>query len=166
MRLTKRGFLQSLGSAFAAGKIADAAQAQVAVGLEHDAKMMALNPPHWIGGVQGGIGHAIPCELVTPEYWSWPSWKAKEAVERKAAFLRDCDRYRSGQFTSHEEKKQRWIRRTQYRKFMHEPWKDKTVQLDIQSWKREQGVASTLQEIREKLALQQCNPAPMKGWER
>lgn len=124
MKITKRGFLQSIGSALAAGAVADKAQlAQASVDC---GPPMELNAP--VGWGSRGLGMAIPTPSM-PVEWSWPSWKAKEAVEFKRRFLRDVDpaMRRSGQFTSHEQKKQRWIMRQQYRRFMAGPWESCTV---------------------------------------
>ena len=164
VKLTKRGFLQSIGSAFAAGAVAD--NAQLAQRSLRTATGMAASiptPANWsIGGAIGGIG--AQCQPFMPAEWSWPSWKAKERAERKRRFLQDADpaMRRSGQFTSHEQKKQRWLMKREYRRFMGGPWNDHCVET-IHQWKQQQTVLGTLEDLRGRLeALQQANPTPRR----
>lgn len=153
MKLTKRGFLQSIGSALAAGAVADKAQVAQADMLANDAKMLALNPPHWIGGggLAGQIG--VQCQSFMPAEWSWPSWKAKERSDCKRRFLKDADpaMRRSGQFTSHEQKRQRWVMKREYRRFMSGPWRDDWQVETIHQWKQRQTVLTTMEDLRSKL---------------
>ena len=159
VKLTKRGFLQSLGSAIAAGAVADKTQITQAAMVECGPPM-ALNAP--VGWGSGGL--ASQCQPFMPAEWSWPSWKAKERSERKRRFLQDADpaMRRSGQFTSHEQKKQRWLMKREYRRFMGGPWRGEWQEPEtIQQWKQKQTVATTLEDLRGKLeALAQSNPTP------
>jgi len=150
MKLTKRGFLQSIGSVLAAGTVADKAQS---VGLEK----MALNAP--IGGLIGAPAQHLSVSTI-PEIWSWPSWKAKERAERKKRFLQNADaaRWRSGQFTTHEQKKQRWIMKREYRRFMAGPYREDWRYESIQQWKDRQTIGSTLEDLKQQLCAAEANP--------
>lgn len=153
MKLTKRGFLQSIGSVLAAGTVADKAQS---AGLEK----MALNAP--IGWSDGGLDCNVP---IMPDIWSWPSWKAKERAEQKKRFFRDADpaRWRSGQFTSHEQKKQRWVMKREYRRFMAGPYREDWRYESIQQWKDRQTIGSTLEDLKQQLCAAQANPT-IRRW--
>jgi len=148
MKFTKRGFLQSIASVLVAGSVADRAQAQGSVDF---GPPMELNAPWEWGG--GGIVRAMPdCQPSLPVEWSWPSWKAKEEVERKRRFLRDVDPAmgRSGQFTLHEQKKQRWIMRQQYRRFMPGPWEQCRVET-IHQWKETRTTWNRLEDLKKSI---------------
>lgn len=154
MKLTRQGFLKSIGSVMAASAVAD--QAQSAKMMAQDAKMLALTPPTWNQEI-GGL--AAQCPTI-PHHFTWPSWRAKERVEEKKRFLRDADpaRWRSGQFTSHEQKKQRWIMKREHRRFMAGPWRRPEDYMGtIQQWKANQTIGKTLEELRGQIGVQ-SNP--------
>lgn len=145
LNMTKRGFLQAIGSALTLGKAAQLTQGTKNMGLP--LIWNNLNSPDLAAYSQAlPPTGTLPCTL--SQQFRLPAGLARDAVEYKKRLLRDLDHQRSGQFTSHEEKHERWLRRQQYRKYMCGPWRDKTKQLDIASWSRNN---NSLDDIQKKI---------------
>lgn len=137
--MTKRTFLKGLGGIFAAKSISKASADPLQDTAQADRyalKELAqqnLNYPI--------SSPSLNCPDV-PKYFELPYWQAKIRVDQKRHFLRDTNpsRNRSGQFTSHAQKKERWLQKREYRRFMgNYRMFDGPVIETIQQWKlREQ----------------------------
>lgn len=144
MKLTKRGFLQSIGSTFLAGKLSDKTTAKA---LDLDPCNVPIGYPE----VQAGP--------IDPDYVNHilsPSWGASNRVQRKKYNVRNADPglHRSGQFTTHEQKKARWLMKREYRRYMWgvHPEERKARIGTIQQWKAAQSTLNgTLTSIKEQL---------------
>lgn len=148
MKLTKRGFLQSIGSTFLAGKLSD----------KTTAKALDLDPCSVPSGWPD-IHNTVQAGPINPDFVNRtisPAWRAKHRVEVKGSVLRSTDPglHRSGQFTTHEQKKARWLMKREYRRYM---WgvhpEDRKAHIGtIQQWKATQSTLNgALTSIKEQL---------------
>lgn len=148
MKLTKRGFLQSIGSTFLAGKLSD----------KTTVKALDLDPCNVPTGYPD-IRNTVQAGPIAPDYVNHilsPSWGAIDRVTAKKYNVRNSDPglLRSGQFTTHEQKKARWLMKREYRRYMWgvSPEERKRHRGTIQQWKAEQSTFNgTLTSIREQL---------------
>lgn len=148
MKVTKRGFLQSIGSTFLAGKLSD----------KTTAKVLDLDPCNAPTGYPD-IHNAVLAGPINPDYVNYvrsPSWGARHRVHTKQYSVRNADPglHRSGQFTTHEQKKARWLMKREYRRYMWgvHPEERKARIGTIQQWKATQSTLNgTLTSIKEQL---------------
>lgn len=126
MKLTKRSFLQGLAGSIFAPKII---QAKEEAFYNQSKRLMEIGTP-------GPIRQAVPEAEQALSVDFFPTCGSLERISSKRNFLSNTDpaRGRSGQFTSHAQKKERWIQKKEYRRFMAGPWYRPKVET-IHQWK-------------------------------